>query len=134
MPSLLLELEPSGIAVILSASELYEEDLRKLAMRFGTVRYLGSRAVQLDLEELLANLRELSKWPSDDVSWQPELKTLVAENIRDSQTVEKEIKTQGKNSELFSPEEIKGHLGPSWIGSLTSFQLRDISKLLILIH
>src|SRR5256885_1303483 len=85
MPSLQLELQPSGTTVLFRVPPDYVEDLHKLAVRFLTARHLEPALVELELEDLLANLRELRAWPSpQDVEWQPELKTLVEGNHRDS--------------------------------------------------
>ncbi|QXJ26576.1 DEAD/DEAH box helicase [Actinomadura graeca] len=112
------------------------EDLRQLAGRFLTARHQGPSLVELELEDLLANLRELADWPApQDVTWQPELRVLVEGNHRDTAAAGKRL--EAPESPALPADEITELLAASgWSAPdpLTAFQLRDIAKLLSMSH
>jgi hypothetical protein len=134
-PSLRLELHPSGTAVILRAQAKHTDDLRQLAGRFLTAKSQIPSELELELDDLLANLKELSRWPSQNVHWQPELVGLVEGNFRDSESAKSRLEG-GPESQLHINDEIQNLPASGWSppDPLTSFQLRDISKLLSMNH
>ncbi|GGK78289.1 DNA helicase [Sphaerisporangium melleum] len=134
MTSLLLELEASGTAVLLKASELYLVELRQLTPRFRTAVQRGPGIVELELDDLLVNLRELSHWPTEDVEWQPELAALVKDSLQAAVEAEAQLEDRANAREPMSDEELRQALGADWTGELTAFQSRDIIKLLSLRH
>lgn len=113
-----------------------EEDLRRLAVGFQTSRQKSPRIVEIELDDLLTNLRVLTSWPhtsTGEVIWDEHLQALVVDSIEDARRVSDQL---GDSSvqETINAESIRGMLGPDWIGGLTSFQERDIAKLLTLRH
>ncbi|WP_067812641.1 DEAD/DEAH box helicase [Actinomadura kijaniata] len=135
MSTLCLELQPSGTAVLFRVPDERAGDLRKLSGRFLTARHQGPTLVELELEDLLANLRELSEWPSQDVEWQPELRLLVETSLQDTLAASRQL--ERPEAPPLSPAEINDVLYASgWCAPepLTTFQLRDIAKLLCMSH
>lgn len=133
-PSLRVELHPSGTAVVLVAANGFEQDLRQLVAGFLTAAHLGPTAVQVALDDLLANLKVMGRWPNRDVVWEDGLKTVVADSVRDAKAVAAQLKAGPSTARILSDEEVSGRLGPGWIGSLAPFQRRDIGKLLAMSH
>jgi hypothetical protein len=134
VPSLRLELEPSGTAVILTAPGEYAQELRQLASRFRTATHPNPGVVKLELDDLLDNLRELGRWPSPDVVWQSELRYVAEENYRDSVAAGAQLNGTATFGEPLAEADLRELLGPKWSGPLTPFQSRDISRLLSLNH
>lgn len=134
MPSLQLNLGISGTTALLRADESHTSDLRNLAPRFRSATQKGPGIVEVELSDLLANLRELGTWPSPgDVQWEPALQALVEGNVTDSRRVAERLEHPESRSEI-GPAGVLGQLGDAWQAPLTDFQLRDISKLLSLSH
>ncbi|MEV7007266.1 DEAD/DEAH box helicase [Streptosporangium sp. NPDC051022] len=135
MPSLRLELEVSGTAVLLKSSEHYAADLRQLTPRFRTAMQKGPSLVEVELDDLLVNLRELGQWPSEDVEWQPELANLVRDSYQATVEAEAQLEGAAPASGLLTEQNLQQALDLSgWKGNLTAFQSRDIIKLLSLGH
>ncbi|SDL09338.1 Helicase conserved C-terminal domain-containing protein [Nocardioides sp. YR527] len=64
--------------------------------------------------------------------WDQQLQALVVDSLQDAQTVSTQLSgPQGAES---APGSLSDTLGPEWVGDLTSFQRRDIAKLLSLRH
>ena len=133
-PSLSLELHPSGTSVVLIAGSEYAQDLRQLAAGFLTAVHLGAASVSVALDDLLANLKVMGRWPSRDVVWGDQLKTLVADSVRDAKAVASQLSERPTTAPTLSDAEITARLGRGWIGELAPFQRRDIGKLLALNH
>ncbi|WP_323747279.1 DEAD/DEAH box helicase [Catenulispora pinisilvae] len=133
-PSLRLELHPSGTAVVLIAADGFEQDLRLLVAGFLTVVHLGPGSVQIALDDLLANLKVMGRWPNRDVEWDDQLKSVVADSVRDAKAVAAQLKAEPTSAPALNDEEVSEQLGSGWIGPLAPFQRRDIGKLLALSH
>ena len=117
--------------VEVACDDSYAGELTKLKGRFATAASLGSRSFDLELDDLLVNLRELAAWPVDDgdVRWQPELLALVEGNARDADTVGGRI-----SGAIGTADSRLVSVPTDWTAPLTDFQLRDITKLLSLGH
>ncbi|MEU8205556.1 DEAD/DEAH box helicase [Streptosporangium sp. NPDC049046] len=95
----------------------------------------GPSLVELELDDLLVNLREIGQWPSDDVDWEPALANLVKDSYQAA--LEADALLEGRDSapQLVTPQDLYDALDSSvWKGDLTTFQSRDIIKLLSLGH
>lgn len=106
-------------------------DLQRLRGRFPTAISLTSSSFDLEIDDLLVNLDELAAWPADeDVHWQPELLRLVQGNAADANELEGRLArspgTDASQVSLVVPD--------GWHASLTDFQVRDVRRLLELVH
>jgi SNF2 family DNA or RNA helicase len=111
----------------------FEDDLRRLALRFNTSVQRSTSTADLELDDLLTNLTSLTTWPAPNtVRWDPHLAALATDSTRDAQTVAQRL--DGRTLEGVGPEHVGQMLGDEWIGELSEFQLRDIAKLLSLRH
>ncbi|MET7314198.1 DEAD/DEAH box helicase [Streptomyces thermoviolaceus] len=132
--SLHLGFDETRTRVVLRTTESYRQGLVQLAARFRTGGQLGPLSASVALDELLADLTVLSGWPDrQGVQWDPDLRSLVAGVVKDAQTV-KERLDGGPARRDIAPSDVPGMLGDTWTGELSTFQLRDIAKLLSLQH
>lgn len=119
----------------LRAGDRLEDDLQRLVSRFRTARPRGRGTADVAIEDLLMNLAELATWPyPENVIWEPNLAALARETTQDAQAAAARLAATGREAASAAPEDVPRRLGPGWVGSLTSFQLRDIAKLLSLNH
>lgn len=118
----------------LIAGSGHESALRDLSLRFATARHPAAGVVDVDIDELLTSLIALSAWPDPaGVSWDPDLARLVRDVTSDAQLVATRL-TQTEATAAQVPMEMGEALGPNWVGALTDFQIRDITRLLSLRH
>ncbi|GAB2775788.1 DEAD/DEAH box helicase [Streptomyces daliensis] len=133
--TLRLAFDVSRTRAELRASEERRADLVGLAARFRTGGQLGPTTLHVDIEDLLTNLHAISTWPDHQgVEWAPELRELVLSSMRDAETVKKQLDAPDALTADLESEDVISRLGPDWIAPLTSFQKRDIAKLLTLQH
>ncbi|MHA7298823.1 DEAD/DEAH box helicase [Pseudarthrobacter sp. MDT3-1] len=135
-PSLTMGLAAEVTRARLTARPGLEGDLRRLAVGFRTSTQRSPGSVEVELDDLLTNLEVLSRWPhtaDGDVSWDAQLQALVVDSLHDAQTLSGQLNDTSA-TETVDTEAVPGLLGPNWTGDLTSFQLRDIAKLLSLRH
>ena len=114
-----------------SCDQAFIEHLQKLRIRYSSSTGISNQSFDLELDDLLVNLRELAAWPESDtdIRWQPELLSLVEGNAADASVLQSRLSTTESLS-TFTPS----RLGGGWSAPLTDFQLRDIGKLLELSH
>lgn len=133
MSSLRLGLSPRGSAVQLRAAAGHAAALKRLATTLPTAVWKDGSTLEVDVDDLLGNLRELARWPEpESVEWDPTLRTLVEDVVRDAQTVEARLRAG--TDDLVSGDDVDALLSPDWAAPLTSFQRRDVTKLLSLRH
>lgn len=109
-------------------------NLQALRGRFTSGASTGSQAFDVEIDDLLVNLHELTNWPATDdgdVTWQPELLAVVESNAADAALVERRL--AAGPADTAAPCSTPGE-GSGWSASLTDFQLRDLRKLLELSH
>lgn len=116
--------------VDLSCDEVNAPHLRMLSTRFSTSLSLHKTSISIELDDFLVNLRELARWPSDDVdvSWDHGLLRLVEGNVQDSALVDARLRAE-EVDQLPVPV-----LPSNWVAPLTQHQTRDLSKLMALNH
>lgn len=132
-PSLYITFADSALRARLRAGTGYEEDLRRLIPRFRSVSQPSPGIAELDLDDLLGNLIVLASWPSSStVQWDTQLAQLVESSVRDANTAAELLRAPEIKSA--NPLAIRASLGENWHGALTSFQYRDIAKLLNMGH
>lgn len=119
----------------LQAGDGYETDLRRLALRFRNSVQRSPGTMEVEIDDLLTNLAALRTWSQPgSVVWDPQLARLAADSAQDAQTVAKRLAPAADGALGIDPSQIVDLLGPGWTADLTSFQRRDIAKLLSLRH
>ncbi|MEV6973398.1 DEAD/DEAH box helicase [Kitasatospora sp. NPDC093806] len=133
--SLSLALDEKRTKVILRTTQGHQADLVQLAARFRTGGQLGPLAASVDLDDLLAGLGEINRWPHHaGVDWDPQLSKLVRGVVQDAATVKKRLESPSEQLDKLSPSDVQTLLGLEWTADLGEFQQRDITKLLSLQH
>ncbi|MFD6417933.1 DEAD/DEAH box helicase [Streptomyces sp. NPDC060194] len=119
----------------LRAGAGHEADLRRLALRFRSSVQRSPASMEVDIDDLLTNLVALAAWPApSSVAWDPQLAALATDSAADAQTVSERLDPVAGGAGEVQEDEVDGLLGPGWTADLTSFQRRDIAKLLSLRH
>lgn len=135
-PSLRIGFDATRTRVVLRARADLQHDFSLLAARITAGGQRGQTSAEIDLDDFLVGLSELGLWTHDGVVWEDALVELVNSVLDDTETAEQSL----DNGLLESREAGVGEadwqdiLGPEWIGDLTSFQCRDVSRLLALRH
>lgn len=116
--------------VDLSCDVRSASNLRMLSTRFSTSLSLHKTSISVEIDDFLVNLRELARWPSDDIDvrWDATLLRLVEGNVQDSALVDARLQAD-EVGQLTAPS-----LPANWVAPLTEHQVRDVSKLLALNH
>ncbi|PPH31421.1 DNA helicase [Rathayibacter sp. AY1F9] len=120
----------------LSARPGLENDLRRLAVGFESSTQRSPVSIEIDLDDLLTNLEHLGRWSHQkegEVVWEESLQTLVVDSLHDARIVSDRLSTR-ESAEEVSEETLMSQLGTDWVGDLTTFQRRDVAKLLSLRH
>lgn len=134
-PSLEIGFGDDALIARLRASDGFGDELQRLATRFRTARLRGFNVAEVAVDDLLVNLAELAAWPHpDSVFWQPDLAALARDTTLDAQNVAEHLHDDTSTVTNIAPEAVQGLLGSGWKGNLTSFQRRDIARLLSLHH
>ncbi|MET9322861.1 DEAD/DEAH box helicase [Streptomyces sp. NPDC003038] len=137
-PSLRLGFDETRTKVVLRVRPDGQEQLVRLTARFGTGSQRGTLAAEIGLEDFLAHLTLLNRWPDPaGVIFAPDLMALAEGSVRDSQAVEARLTAGSQGGEVSGEvlaTDVPERLGPAWTAPLTEFQLRDIAKLLSLTH
>ncbi|MFJ2395117.1 DEAD/DEAH box helicase [Streptomyces sp. NPDC087843] len=132
--SLHLGFDESHTRVVLRTADRYQPDLVQLAARFRTGGQLGLLSASVALDDFLANLEVLGDWADPGgVEWSSALRKLVTGVLQDARTVETRLAGAGSVGEV-DADDVLGLLGDNWKGELSTFQRRDIAKLLSLQH
>ncbi|WP_405948256.1 DEAD/DEAH box helicase [Streptomyces prunicolor] len=119
----------------LRAGASYESDLRRLALRFQSSVQRSPGTMEVEIDDLLTNLVALAAWPEPkSVAWDPQLAALARDSAIDAQTVARRLDPAAGLDGEVDPEEVGSLLGHDWVADLTTFQRRDIAKLLSLRH
>lgn len=135
-PSLTISFATEVTRARLAVRSGLEADLRRLAVGFQTSTQRSTGAIEVELDDLLTNLEVLGGWPhraDGEVIWEPQLQELVVDSLQDAQTIVGRLDDPNASAAV-ELERFSDILGPDWRGNLTSFQRRDIAKLLSLRH
>lgn len=137
-PSLRISLDETRTKVVFRSLADGQAHLVRFIARYGSGSQRGPQAAEVDLEEFLAQLPLLTHWHDPQgVVFSPGLKALAEGSVRDSQAVEARLEAGQRGEQVrgeVSPSDVPALLGPAWTAPLTSFQQRDIAKLLSLTH
>lgn len=135
-PSLRLNFDVTRTRVELRTQPEHQQDFAQLVARMSASGLRSPLSADVSVDDFLVNLNELAVWGREDVSWDADLVDLVNGVLDDAETVERSLgEAPSDNSGIaVSPYEVTDQLGADWIGDLTSFQQRDIARLLSLRH
>jgi len=132
--SLHLGFDETHTRVVLRTTERHQPDLVQLVARFRTGGQLGLVSASVALDDFLANLQVLGDWSDPNgVEWSSALRKLVTGVLQDARTVETRLAGTGSSGEV-DADDVLSLLGDNWKGELSTFQRRDIAKLLSLQH
>lgn len=136
MPSLRLGFDVTRTRVELRTSPAFQREFSQLTARITTGGRRGPLSAEIDLDEFLVNISELATWTHPHVDWDADLVALVNGVLDDSDTVQRSLDgtPSGSTADAVQLDEVFGLLGSDWIADLTTFQLRDIARLLSLRH
>ncbi|MEU7138211.1 DEAD/DEAH box helicase [Nocardia sp. NPDC046473] len=114
----------------------FQADFARLTARITTSGHRGLLSAEVDLDDFLVNLSELSTWSHPGVDWDTDLMALINGVLDDSETVERSLDGGLAQSAIdaVQPDDVAGLLGTEWTANLTAFQQRDIARLLSLRH
>jgi hypothetical protein len=119
----------------LRAGTGYEGDLRRLALRFRSSAQRSPGTMEVEIDDLLTNLAALGTWPQpSSVVWDAHLAQLATDSAHDAQVVAQRLDSASDAPVAVAPSQLDQLLGPAWTADLTTFQRRDIAKLLSLRH
>ncbi|WP_269859391.1 DEAD/DEAH box helicase [Streptomyces sp. RPT161] len=134
-PSLQLGFDVTRTRVVLRTQSAFQSDFAQLAARIATGSQRGSLMAEIDLDDFLVGLGELGSWQHPGVQWEEALVALVNGVLDDADAAQRSL--DGYVSALpdgADHQDVVSLFGDDWTADLTSFQLRDIARLLSLRH
>lgn len=133
-PSLRIGFDITRTRAVLRTVAEHRADLARLVARYSEGGMRGLQDAEISLESFLAGIDDLADWPDPDgVSWDDDLAALVGDVLDDAGAVEDHL--EGADLGAEDPgESLEGRFGADWQGNLTSFQRRDVARLLSLRH
>ena len=114
-------------AVLAQTEPEYLPLLRRVQFDFPNADSFGRSAFEIDLGSFLANLSAIAKWTAGPVEWDQRLKDLAIASLDDSEHFDR---LRADSTE--PPAEFQ--FESDWTGDLTSFQRRDLARLLRMRH
>ncbi|WP_086867506.1 DEAD/DEAH box helicase [Streptomyces viridochromogenes] len=108
--------------------------LGQMVASFPSGRMTDRLSAAVPIDSFLASLSALGAWPRpDSVVWEDDFRLLVTEMLDTADTAER-LLSGSPDEDTVEPESVPAMLGGDWTGPLTSFQLRDIARLLSVGH
>ncbi|MEV6930914.1 DEAD/DEAH box helicase [Dactylosporangium sp. NPDC051485] len=135
-PSLRLSFDVTRTRVVLRTHSRFRDDFTRLVGRIAVGAQSGPVTAEIDLDDFLAGIGELGTWTHDLVEWEDALATLVNGVLDDAATAEQSLAGTAPltGTQTVDPADVDALLGPEWTANLTTFQRRDIARLLTLRH
>ncbi|MFF1789962.1 DEAD/DEAH box helicase [Kitasatospora sp. NPDC058243] len=134
-PSLQIGFDVTRTAAVLRAAAGFHNDLARLSMRFGNGGMRGPASAEIPLDDFLASLEELGSWPApESVQWEEALAELAGSVLDDAETASRRLSGDVTDESTIQPDMVPTLLGDTWKAGLTSFQRRDVARLLSLRH
>ncbi|MFH9354390.1 DEAD/DEAH box helicase [Kitasatospora sp. NPDC017646] len=134
-PSLQIGFDVTRTAAVLRAAAGFHHDLARLSMRFGNGGMRGVSSAEVPLDDFLASLDELASWPApESVQWEDALAELAGSVLDDADTASRQLSGSSSDEIIIPADSVPGLLGDNWVADLTSFQRRDVARLLSLRH
>ncbi|SEB39359.1 Superfamily II DNA or RNA helicase, SNF2 family [Amycolatopsis tolypomycina] len=133
-PSLVIGFDLTRTQARLQTTGRHRENLASLLAGFPGGQMTERLAAAVPIDEFLGNIEALAAWPEpDSVVWEDSFQALAMDMIRDAERSERLL--SGEEDELVVHDsELADVLEPAWSGDLTSFQRRDVAKLVSLGH
>ncbi|MEU8304827.1 DEAD/DEAH box helicase [Actinomadura sp. NPDC048955] len=133
--SLAIGFDASRTKAVLRADAGREGEFASLAIRFPGASQSGPLSAEVELDDFLTGIEALADWPEpESVRWDPGLVQLVEEVLEDADRAAARIHQEDGEDAAVHPDDLPGLLGADWDADLTSFQQRDIARLLSLRH
>lgn len=126
LPTLQLGLTAKG-AVLAQSDAQHLSLLRRVQFGYPEATSFGRSAFEVDLGAFLNDLAPIAKWTDGPVEWDPRLRELALAALDDSEYLDRL-----RLGDVDSVNELQ--LEDDWTGELTSFQQRDLKKLLGMKH
>ncbi|MFD4433248.1 SNF2-related protein, partial [Nocardia sp. NPDC058497] len=135
-PSLRLSFDVTRTRVELRTISAFQTDFARLTARLAASAQRGVLSAEIDLDDFLVGIGELSTWAHPDVDWDADLAALVNGVLDDSDAVQRNLAEDpgAWAAGAVRPQDVASRLGNGWVGNLTPFQERDIARLLSLRH
>ncbi|MFJ3199312.1 DEAD/DEAH box helicase [Streptomyces sp. NPDC086989] len=134
-PSLRIGFDVTRTRAVLRAGEPFGADLTHLAAGFPAGGQRGPLTMEVPLDDFLSGLHVLSDWPHpESVEWEEELLTLVNDVLDDADQAADCLDHSPQPVDGVEAGSLPGRLGAGWRADLTSFQRRDIARLLSMRH
>jgi hypothetical protein len=91
-------------------------------------------AAAIPIDGFVVGIAALAEWPDPEhVAWEPDFEVLVMDLLDSADDAER-LLSGAPPEEHVDPAQVRGLLGADWIGDLTSFQERDVARLLSMKH
>jgi hypothetical protein len=133
--SLRLSLDITGTRVVIRSRAEFRDDFTRLVSRIAVGGQVGPVQAEIELDDFLAGITELGAWTHPAVEWEESLARLVTGVLDDGEAARQRIEAGPlDDSGEIQPETLGSLLGSTWTADLTSFQRRDIARLLSLRH
>jgi SNF2 family DNA or RNA helicase len=135
-PSLHIGFDMTRTKAILRTVPDYQSELAQLVSRFPMGGQRSVLTAEIALDDFLTGIGELGSWSApEDVAWEEALAELVGGVLDDAEIAERRIQCDEDLLEAdVQPDEVIPLLGADWTAGLTTFQKRDIARLLSLNH
>lgn len=134
-PSLRISFDVSRTKAVLRADEPFRTELNRLAARFPAGGQRGPLTLELSLDDFLVGIDVLADWPyPESVEWEDELLALVGSVLDDADQAERQLQQEPGTATALDDSAVVEALGVGWCADLTSFQRRDIARLLSMQH
>nr|WP_238545672.1 MULTISPECIES: DEAD/DEAH box helicase [Streptomyces] len=105
-----------------------------MVANFPNGRMTDKLSAAIPLDSFLASISALGSWPQPEgVVWEDDFRLLVEEMLDTADTAER-LLSGTPDGDAVEPDALPAMLGEDWTGLLTSFQKRDIARLLSIGH
>ncbi|WP_045746727.1 DEAD/DEAH box helicase [Actinoplanes rectilineatus] len=134
--SLRLSFDVTRTRVVLRSHDGFRDEFASLTGRIAAGSQTSPLSAEVDLDDFLAAIGELTSWPDDQVQWEDALANLVTGVLDDADVAQERLEHADPlaGSGLPESDDVGAALGPEWVADLTTFQRRDIARLLGLRH
>lgn len=133
-PSLSIGFDSTRTRAFLETSSEGKQELSRLALRFPGASRPSPATLEIPLDEFIADIQALSSWAGGVVEWDDTFAELVREELAYGQEAGARVAGSAPASAPVDEHKVESLLGEGWKADLTSFQKRDIARLLSMSH